>query len=89
MRWCSQAVIILGHSHESFENDLDELLTLLCRERHLLSHYLHIYFCFTFSQGADCILPSLMKTSMYKMPVREDFLSSGVPGEVCLVFLGC
>lgn len=86
----SQAVIILGHSHQSFEEDLDELLTtLLCRGRHLLSYYLHIYFSFAFSQGADCILPSLIKISMYKMPVREDFLSSRVPGEVWLVFLGC
>lgn len=36
-----------------------------------------------------CVLPSFMKTSMYRMPVREDFLSSRVPGEVWLVFLGC
>lgn len=84
MRWYSQA-IVLGHSHQSFEKDLDELLTtLLCKGRHLLSEHLRIYFSFDFSQSADCILPFLMK-----MPVKEDFLSSRIPGEVWLVFLGC
>lgn len=38
--------------------------------------------CWLYSSFPDEVLHD-------KMPVREDFLSSSVPGEVRLVFLGC